>query len=150
MATELSNPDTLDENNKVASPSDVAAKAPAEDIVEIVKEEIKEEAKPVVEDVKPADPVIKADDPVKAEPSLKKVDADVIGVTTTEEKPKEKKAEVQKDKVALFSEKNVFWEGVGRVGKGYNIVDGESAKKWLKRNFIRLATPEEIKQEFGK
>jgi hypothetical protein len=51
---------------------------------------------------------------------------------------------------AVFSTKNVTWEGVGKVYRGYNIVSEEDAKKWLTRGHIRLATPEEIKEEFGK
>jgi hypothetical protein len=51
---------------------------------------------------------------------------------------------------AVFSTKNVTWQGVGKVYRGYNIVTKESAEKWLTRGHIRLATPEEIKQEFNK
>jgi hypothetical protein len=51
---------------------------------------------------------------------------------------------------AVFSTKNVTWEGVGKVYRGYNIVSQEDAQKWLTRGHIRLATPEEIKEEFGK
>jgi hypothetical protein len=60
---------------------------------------------------------------------------------------------VKKEKVettAIFSSKNVTWSGVGKVYRGYNIVPKEQAEKWLKRDHIRLATPEEIKQEFNK
>lgn len=53
------------------------------------------------------------------------------------------------DKVALFSEKNVNWEGVGSLKKGYNIVSRESVEKWLSRDHVREATPEEIAEEFG-
>lgn len=96
--------------------------------------------------------VIVADEPVETKPSIQNIDNGIIGTGNTEVKPKPKKAETKdnSEKIALLSEKNVFWEGVGRVGKGYNIVDAEEGKKWLTRNFIRLATPEEIKQEFGK
>jgi hypothetical protein len=62
---------------------------------------------------------------------------------------KEKKSELSEDKVALKSTKNVHWEGVGRVYKGYNIVSKENAKHWLMRNHITLATPEEIAREFN-
>jgi hypothetical protein len=96
--------------------------------------------------------VITADKPVDTKPSIMNIDNGIIGTGNTEVKPKPKKTESKdsSEKVALFSERNVFWEGVGRVGKGYNIVDGKDAEKWLTRKFIRLATPEEIKQEFGK
>jgi hypothetical protein len=51
---------------------------------------------------------------------------------------------------AVFSTKNVTWQGVGKVYRGYNIVTKENAEKWLTRDHIRIATPEEIKQEFNK
>lgn len=57
--------------------------------------------------------------------------------------------EAQEEKVAVHSSKNVTWSGVGKVYRGYNIVSKEAAEKWLTRSHIRLATPEEIAQEFG-
>jgi hypothetical protein len=39
---------------------------------------------------------------------------------------------------------------VGKVYRGYNIVTKEQADKWLTRDHIRLATPEEVAQEFGR
>ncbi len=53
------------------------------------------------------------------------------------------------NKVAVFSTKNVNWPGVGSVVKGYNIVSQENADKWATRSHIRIATPEEVAQEFG-
>lgn len=51
--------------------------------------------------------------------------------------------------VALFSTRDVTWEGVGTVKPGYNFVTSEQADKWVKRNHIRVVTPEEIELEFG-
>lgn len=51
--------------------------------------------------------------------------------------------------VALFSTRDVTWEGVGTVKPGYNFVSQEQADKWVKRNHIRVATPEEIRMELG-
>lgn len=62
--------------------------------------------------------------------------------------PAKKKA--VKETVALHSTKNVVWPGVGKVYKGYNIVDKEVADQWLTRSHIRTATPEEVAKEFGK
>lgn len=53
-------------------------------------------------------------------------------------------------KIAVFSTRNVTLNGVGKVYRGYNIVSEAEAEQWLKRDHIRLATPEEIAQEFGK
>lgn len=52
-------------------------------------------------------------------------------------------------KVAVFSTKNVNWPGVGSVVKGYNIVSQANADKWATRSHIRIATPQEVAQEFG-
>jgi hypothetical protein len=52
-------------------------------------------------------------------------------------------------KVAIFSTRNVTWQGLGSVKKGYNIVSEDAAKKWSTRGHIRVATPEEVAKEFG-
>lgn len=54
------------------------------------------------------------------------------------------------DKVAIWSDKNMRWSDVGTVSKGYNIVNKEAAAKWLTRNGIREATPEEVATYYGK
>ena len=56
--------------------------------------------------------------------------------------------DVPEDKVALWSEKNVRWNG-STIAKGYNIVTKEAADKWLTLNGIRIATPEEIVTYYG-
>lgn len=53
-------------------------------------------------------------------------------------------------KVALWSDKNIRWAGVGSLTKGYNIVKKEDAEIWLKRQGIREATPEEIATYYSK
>ena len=54
----------------------------------------------------------------------------------------------KKETVALFSTKNVFWENVGEVKRGYNFVTPEQAEYWKKRPHIRMATPQEVKEAF--
>lgn len=54
------------------------------------------------------------------------------------------------EKVAIYSSKNVSWPGVGNVLKGYNIVTKSASEKWLQRDHIRIATPEEVARSFGK
>lgn len=78
-----------------------------------------------------------------------------IGVTTAEVAPKPvKKAAAKKpakeETVAIHSTRNVTWEGVGKVYRGYNIVSKSAAEQWVTRNHIRIATPEEVAKEFGK
>jgi hypothetical protein len=75
----------------------------------------------------------------------------VIGSASAEKKevskPKESK---EKNTVAVYSTRNVNWSGVGQVSKGYNIVTKQAADKWVTRDHIRIATPEEVARDFGK
>jgi hypothetical protein len=111
----------------------------------IVETPIVEEVQAVVEA-----PSYHAPEEVQA---LGAVEEGVIGATTaavaSPRKKKEKAAEV-KEKIALYSTKNVTWSEVGKVYRGYNIVDKAAAEKWLTRSHIRVATPEEVAKEFGK
>lgn len=52
------------------------------------------------------------------------------------------------EKVAIFSTKNVNWPQVGEIVKGYNIVTSDVADKWLTRDHVRIATPEEVAAHF--
>lgn len=67
----------------------------------------------------------------------------VIPDAVTEE-PKE-----NPNAVAVWSDKNIRWQGVGSLVKGYNIVTKEAAEKWLSRG-AREATPEEVAAHYGK
>ncbi len=84
----------------------------------------------------------------KEEPVL--VEEKVFDVA--EEKPakaaKTEKKSAEKT-VALLSTRNVNWNGVGSVQVGYNIVTEEQAEKWLTRNHITLATPEDVAKGYG-
>jgi hypothetical protein len=73
--------------------------------------------------------------------TTKKVD------TSVDTKIVKKKEEVEK--VALHSTKNVSWPSVGKISKGYNIVNADKAEAWLARDHVRTATPEEVAREFG-
>lgn len=76
-----------------------------------------------------------------------------IGVATAPkpvQRKSSKKTEEVKKTIAIHSTKNVTWQGVGKVYRGYNIVTEEAAAQWLTRNHIRTATPEEVAKEFGK
>jgi L-serine deaminase len=75
-----------------------------------------------------------------------------IGSGPADRSPKVKATEPKEIKVktvALFSTRNVLWEGVGKINKGYNIVDEAKAEQWLKRDHVRTATPEEVAEEYG-
>ncbi len=126
---------------------------------------------PVVEEVAP-EPVKVEEAPEALEPEaittadLSRSNAEVqavgsvangaIGVTTaskSEPKPVKKtaaKKPTKEDTVAIHSTRNVTWEGVGKVYRGYNIVTKDAAEQWKTRSHIRIATPEEVAKEFGK
>ena len=64
-----------------------------------------------------------------------------------EEKEEPKKVS---EKIALWSNKNIRWSDVGELKKGYNIVTEGASEKWLSKDGIRKATPEEVATYFGK
>jgi hypothetical protein len=90
----------------------------------------------------------------KGKPALGSVNSGAIGASFIEVKEELKKTTKLTDKpvaekVAIFSTKNVTWNEVGKVYRGYNIVTKEQADKWLTRDHARVATPEEVAKEFG-
>ena len=54
------------------------------------------------------------------------------------------------DKVALYVNRNLRWNMLGTLSKGYNIVTKEAAEKWLTIKGVRKATPEEVATYYGK
>lgn len=60
-----------------------------------------------------------------------------------------KDTQTPEDKVAIYSDKNMHWNGIGGIVKGYNIVTKEAAEMWLTRKGIRQATPEEVASHYG-
>jgi hypothetical protein len=62
---------------------------------------------------------------------------------------KEKKEKPIKDNVAIYSNKNIYSSGFGKILKGYNIVERVDAEKWITRPGIRIASPEEVAKEYG-
>ena len=129
------------------APEPIVVETPAEPVAEPVVEPV---AEPVAEPV-----VVEAPKPVE-EPVEEPVQA--LGFTNTgaigsmaADGPKKtiKPAHKDGDKVAIYSTKNVRWEEVGTLYRGYNIVTKEQADKWLTRSHVRVATPEEVKKVLG-
>ena len=54
------------------------------------------------------------------------------------------------EKIAIHSSKSLYWVKVGQLTPGYNIVTKEASEKWLTRKQVRLATPEELANYYGK
>lgn len=94
----------------------------------------------------------------------KKNKIDIVGANTKQElleailpfvprKDEEERkvaAQAPKEKVALFSKGNIYWNGVGSLEKGYNIVTKEASVKWLTKKSVREATPAEVAKHYGK
>lgn len=125
------------------------AKAP-----EVVEEVKVEETK--AEDVTPEpENVVEAPEAVEEVAALAPVKDGAIGSAKVTKAPKpapvakSKKAVVKDEKVAIYSERNVSWEGVGKIYRGFNIVSKDAAEKWVSRPYVRLATPEEVAREYG-
>lgn len=118
--------------------------APAADLVEEVAAEKSETILSVI----PEESV--QEDP---KPALAPVANGVIGSSAADRK--EKKSQVKAvakpaDTVAVFSQRNISWVGLGKLVKGINIVSKADAEKWLTRDSIREATPEEVAKRYGK
>lgn len=60
------------------------------------------------------------------------------------------KIENPKEKIAIHSDRNIHWNGVGALEKGYNIVTKEASVKWLTHKSVREATPAEVAKHYGK
>ncbi len=54
----------------------------------------------------------------------------------------------RQEKVAVYSERNMYWEEVGRLAKGYSFITREEAEVWVRLKGVREATPEEIAAHF--
>ena len=114
---------------------------------------------PAVQDESAADEIItaratkKRTEPNKTD-AVGPIETGAIGVTKSTAKPKTAKKvapkKEQEPTMALHSTRNVVWEGVGKIDKGYNILPKAQAEKWLTRSHVREATPEEVAREYGK
>lgn len=142
-----------------------AVEETVEDSVEEAEKPRKRATKKVAEElgVVSAEPVSVDDNVIKSEPkaqtdgpvkSSTSVGATGVIGSVAADKPKAKTAPAyekkEPEKVALWSFKNIRWSGVGALVSGYNIVTKEAADKWLTRDGIREATPEEVAQHYGK
>jgi hypothetical protein len=131
------------------APQPVVVETPAEPVIEPYVEPVVE---PVVVEA-PTEPVVvetpaqPAEEPVQA---LGFLQTGAIGSMAADGPKKTiKQPHEDSNKVAIHSTKNVRWEEVGVLYRGYNIVTKEQADKWLTRSHVRIATPEEVKKVLG-
>jgi hypothetical protein len=99
------------------------------------------------------DKVIVTPEPKKDVPTLGFNEDGVMGSTTTNAgKAKVEKVEIPEStttKVALYSTRNVYADGFGKINVGYNIVPKKYVDFWLAQRGIRLATPDEVAEAFA-
>ncbi len=100
------------------------------------------------------DEIVKSPKKDEEVPSLVPVSDGVIGTgkLNKSEEAKPAKLAPKKDsvkKVALFASRNVSWQGLGKLLKGYNFVSVDAADKWLTLDTVRLVSPEEVKANLG-
>ena len=60
------------------------------------------------------------------------------------------KQEDPKEKIAIYSEKNLHMDNLKPITVGYNIVSKEASEKWLTHRLVRIASPEEVASYYGK
>ena len=60
------------------------------------------------------------------------------------------KKEDPKEKVAIYSERNIHMDDLKPIKVGYNIVTKEASEKWLTHKLVRLASSEEVASYYGK
>lgn len=116
----------------------------------------KSTSKPIVEETLEInkDEVIAIPESTRDVPTLGFNEDGVMGSTTTKtSKTKIEKEpviqEIESSKVALFSIRNMYAEGAGKLNVGYNIVPKKYSDFWLAQRGVRLATPEEVAEAFA-
>lgn len=155
MTENTFNPEAIDTDDVIVEEAIEAPveEAPASVVEETVAEEPEVVVEPVIEEVVPEPTVIVAPEPVESAPAITSVEDGVIGTGKVSKKapaPKApKKPVIEGEMVAVFASRNIQWQGVGKLSKGYAIVSKEEAEKWVTLAAVRLATPQEIKTYLG-
>ena len=126
-------------------PVEEVAETPAQEVVETPVVEIAVEPRTLpVEEPTPAP--VEAEAPKAPEQALGFLKSGAIGSMAADgPKPSNASKADKADKVAIHSTKNVSWPEVGKVYRGFNVVTKAAADKWLSRDHVRLATPDELK-----
>lgn len=83
--------------------------------------------------------------------TVEKKDANIARKENTKPVEKEKaKVEEKPTKIAVYSSGNIYHPSLGRIEKGYSVLDPEVANAWMNiSKKIRKATPEEVAMAYG-
>lgn len=152
MTDSENNVDVNEANDNTSSNTSTVESAPAEAVVE----DVVVESQPVKSEETKSENVIgsgTASPKPTEKPAIAPVANGVIGSgTSTPKKVAPKVAATTNDKVqkvAIFSSRNIVWQGVGKIVKGYNFVDALEADKWLTLDNVRKVDPQEVKALLG-
>jgi hypothetical protein len=52
------------------------------------------------------------------------------------------------NKVAIYTSRNLFKNGLGEIKVGYNIVTKEASDFWVTHKAVRIVTPEEVAKAY--
>lgn len=66
-----------------------------------------------------------------------------------EDAPSGSEKETKPQKVAVFVDHPVFWPSVGRLPKGFNLLEPHVAERWVASGRARIVTPEEVAAAYG-
>lgn len=89
--------------------------------------------------------ILAEDIKVVEEPKVEKPKAE-----TKIEKSKPVKTKDKPEKLAVYSERNLYKYELGDLTKGYSILPADKAEKWVEAtNKVRLATPEEVARYYN-
>lgn len=77
---------------------------------------------------------------------------EVIGsfIPPTKKEIVETKPKGEINTAAVYSTRNLYWNGIGSLNVGYNIVSEENAEKWITHKSVRKASAEEVAREYVK
>jgi hypothetical protein len=141
--------ETNNEKDAIVETFNQEAEAVAE-LVEAYQEAVAEQAAKIEEAPVEEDAIV-LPETTKTQPALAPVEGGVMGTAVIEKTEKKKtiKPKVDGETVALYSKRNISWTYIGELKKGYNIVPADKLDRWLTRDGVRIATPEEVAKEFG-
>ena len=89
----------------------------------------------------------------KSVPTLGYSEDGVMGSTNTDNNVTQtsvpQTADLPLNKVAVFSNRNLYADGYGNINVGYNIIGNRLAQFWLSQPGVRLVGPEELAEAFA-
>jgi hypothetical protein len=151
MTEDIFNPEAKDGDSDGVVQEGTPFERPAE---ELDVNPVENDAEVVVESIEEEPEIVKAPEPEDEAPAIVPVVDGVIGTGKVRKKKSEPKPKAEPVKeavttVALFASRNLVWQGLGKLVKGYNIVSVDAADKWLTLDSVRSVDPSEVQAKLG-